>query len=136
MPRHAVGLIEHLRASHCKPWRDATNEERLNRENGLLLTPSIDHLFERGAIFVRPAKVPRIFIGVRLAAVAIHRVHRRFASSAAPSTKLRRWGEERATAGYNGNGTLEREHWRGIARNHDTHIRSRCVVKIHVQTSR
>ena len=40
----------HLIASHCKPWRDATNEERLNEENGLLLTPSIDHLFDRGFI--------------------------------------------------------------------------------------
>lgn len=41
---------EHLRASHCKPWRDSTNEERLDGENGLLLTPSIDHLFDRGFI--------------------------------------------------------------------------------------
>jgi len=40
----------HLIASHCKPWRDATNVERLNGENGLLLTPSIDHLFDRGFI--------------------------------------------------------------------------------------
>jgi len=40
----------HLAASHCKPWRDSTNEERLNGENGLLLTPSIDHLFDRGFI--------------------------------------------------------------------------------------
>ena len=40
----------HLIASHCKPWRDSTNEERLNGENGLLLTPSIDHLFDRGFI--------------------------------------------------------------------------------------
>jgi hypothetical protein len=24
----------HLIASHCKPWRDATNEARLNGENG------------------------------------------------------------------------------------------------------
>jgi putative restriction endonuclease len=40
----------HLVASHCKPWRDATNEERLNGENGLLLTPTIDHLFDRGFI--------------------------------------------------------------------------------------
>jgi hypothetical protein len=31
-------------------WRDSTNEERLNGENGLLLTPSIDHLFDRGFI--------------------------------------------------------------------------------------
>ncbi|HEV2173017.1 MAG TPA: HNH endonuclease [Nitrospira sp.] len=40
----------HLRASHCKPWRDSSNDERLNGENGLLLTPSIDHLFDRGFI--------------------------------------------------------------------------------------
>ena len=40
----------HLIASHCKPWRDSSNEERLNGENGLLLTPSIDHLFDRGFI--------------------------------------------------------------------------------------
>ena len=40
----------HLVASHCKPWRDAINEERLSGENGLPLTPSIDHLFDRGFI--------------------------------------------------------------------------------------
>lgn len=44
---------EHLRASHTKPWRDATNEERLDGANGLLLTPSIDHLFDRGFISFR-----------------------------------------------------------------------------------
>jgi hypothetical protein len=32
----------HLIASHCKPWRDSNNEVRINGENGLLLTPSID----------------------------------------------------------------------------------------------
>ena len=40
----------HLFASHIKPWRESTNEERLDGENGLLLTPSIDHLFDRGFI--------------------------------------------------------------------------------------
>ncbi len=46
-----VDRPEHLRASHCKPWRDCeTNIERLDGENGLLLTPSIDHLFDRGFI--------------------------------------------------------------------------------------
>jgi len=40
----------YLLASHCKPWRDSSNEERLNGENGLLLTPSIDLLFDRGFI--------------------------------------------------------------------------------------
>lgn len=41
---------EHLRASHIKPWRDSTNQERLDGGNGLLLTPSVDHLFDRGFI--------------------------------------------------------------------------------------
>jgi hypothetical protein len=45
-----VNNLSHLLASHCKPWRDSSNEERLNGENGLLLTPSIDHLFDRGFI--------------------------------------------------------------------------------------
>ena len=45
-----VSRQEHLRASHCKPWRDATNDERLDGENGLLLTPNADHLFDRGFI--------------------------------------------------------------------------------------
>lgn len=27
-----------LRASHIKPWRDANNDERLNADNGLLLS--------------------------------------------------------------------------------------------------
>jgi putative restriction endonuclease len=40
----------HLRASHCKPWRDSNNDERMDGENGLLLTPNIDHLFDRGFI--------------------------------------------------------------------------------------
>lgn len=40
----------HLVASHCKPLRNASNMERLDGENGLLLTPSIDHLFDRGFI--------------------------------------------------------------------------------------
>lgn len=39
-----------LRASHIKPWRSSTNEERLNRFNGLLLLPQYDHLFDRGYI--------------------------------------------------------------------------------------
>lgn len=45
-----VDRIEHLRASHCKPWRDSSNDERLDGENGLMPTPTIDHLFDRGFI--------------------------------------------------------------------------------------
>jgi putative restriction endonuclease len=40
----------HLIGSHIIPWRDSTDQERLDGENGLLLTPSVDHLFDRGFI--------------------------------------------------------------------------------------
>lgn len=46
-----VDRIEHLRASHIRPWRDCDDHrQRLDGGNGLLLTPSIDHLFDRGFI--------------------------------------------------------------------------------------
>ena len=46
----SVTYPAHLFASHIKPWRESTNDERLSGENGLLLTLSIDHLFDRGFI--------------------------------------------------------------------------------------
>ena len=45
-----VDCFEHLIASHIKPWRDGDNSERLDPENGLMLTPTIDHLFDKGFI--------------------------------------------------------------------------------------
>jgi predicted restriction endonuclease len=42
--------MEHLIASHVQPWRDCSNEQRLDGENGLLLTPTVDHLFDKGFI--------------------------------------------------------------------------------------
>jgi len=39
-----------LRASHIKPWRYSTDEERLNYFNGLLLLPNLDVLFDTGLI--------------------------------------------------------------------------------------
>ncbi|MBT3317096.1 HNH endonuclease [bacterium] len=45
-----VSNPEHLIASHIKPWRHADNDQRLDKENGLFLTPNIDHLFDRGLI--------------------------------------------------------------------------------------
>lgn len=41
---------EHLRGSHIKPWRDSNNYERLDGNNGLLLSPHVDHLFDKGFI--------------------------------------------------------------------------------------
>lgn len=39
-----------LKASHVKPWRTSSNEERLDPMNGLLLQPTLDHLFDSGFI--------------------------------------------------------------------------------------
>lgn len=39
-----------LRASHIKPWRESTNFERLDLYNGLLLSPNMDALFDKGLI--------------------------------------------------------------------------------------
>jgi hypothetical protein len=42
--------LDLLRASHIKPWRDSSPEERLDKFNGLLLTPNLDAAFDRGFI--------------------------------------------------------------------------------------
>lgn len=39
-----------LRASHIKPWRYSNNKERLDLYNGLLLSPNLDLLFDKGFI--------------------------------------------------------------------------------------
>ena len=39
-----------LIASHIKPWCEATNEERIDTFNGLLLLPNYDKLFDTGYI--------------------------------------------------------------------------------------
>jgi hypothetical protein len=41
---------DHLVASHIKPWKDSDNLERLSGFNGLMLTPTPDHLFDKGFI--------------------------------------------------------------------------------------
>ena len=40
--------LKHLRASHIKPWRVSDDTEKLDGYNGLLLSPHVDHLFDRG----------------------------------------------------------------------------------------
>jgi putative restriction endonuclease len=47
-----TGVLDrrHLRASHIKPWRMSDDSEKLDGFNGLLLSPHIDHLFDRGNI--------------------------------------------------------------------------------------
>jgi putative restriction endonuclease len=47
-----TGIVDrrYLRATHIKPWKDADDSEKLDGANGLLLSPHIHHLFDRGHI--------------------------------------------------------------------------------------
>lgn len=47
-----TGILDrrYLRATHIKPWKDASDREKLDGANGLLLSPHIIHLFDRGHI--------------------------------------------------------------------------------------
>ncbi|RBP52905.1 HNH endonuclease [Arenicella xantha] len=45
-----VARAEHLIASHIKPWRSANDAEKLDPQNGFILTPTVDHLFDKGYI--------------------------------------------------------------------------------------
>lgn len=51
-----TGITEHqfLIASHIKPWADSTNSERLDGNNGLLLSPHVDRLFDKGFVTFNP----------------------------------------------------------------------------------
>lgn len=45
-----VADVRFLVASHIKPWRDCSDQEKLDGCNGLLLSPHVDRLFDRGWI--------------------------------------------------------------------------------------
>jgi hypothetical protein len=44
------GVLDAIRASHIKPWRNSTDEERLDPENGIPLLANLDALFDAGLI--------------------------------------------------------------------------------------
>lgn len=41
-------LPQHLIASHIKPWKASTDSEKIDGSNGFLMSPHVDHLFDRG----------------------------------------------------------------------------------------
>ena len=49
-----------LLASHIKPWYKANNHERLDPNNGFLLTPTLDKVFDIGLITFNPRDEGRI----------------------------------------------------------------------------
>ena len=62
-----------LRASHIKPWCFATNAERLDVYNGLLLSPVLDAAFDGG--FITFDHAGRIVIGPQLAGNSAYEFH-------------------------------------------------------------
>ena len=62
-----------LIASHIKPWGVCTNAERLSVENGLLLSPTFDKLFDCGLISF--ADSGRILISSQLSAEVVSKLH-------------------------------------------------------------
>lgn len=58
-----------LIASHIKPWKDCTTRaERLSPDNGLLLSPALDKLFDRGLISFDETNRYTILISKKLGA--------------------------------------------------------------------
>lgn len=62
-----------LIASHVKPWAVCSNEERLSSENGLLLSPTFDKLFDCGLITF--ADTGRIIISSQLSNEVVNKLH-------------------------------------------------------------
>ena len=62
-----------LIASHVKPWAVCTNAERLSVENGLLLSPTFDKLFDCGLISFDASG--RILISSQLSTEVVSRLH-------------------------------------------------------------
>lgn len=59
-----ITRLELLKASHIKPWRSSDNSERLNSNNGILLSVHLDELFDAG--FISFDKVGKILISNEL----------------------------------------------------------------------
>ena len=108
-----LDVPELLRASHAKPWKDSTDDQRLNVYNGLLLAVHFDALFDRGLMTFDddggplfspclPAEAKRLLIGsmdpdrrvrlmdAHLAYFAHHRQHVFRSGIRAPDTA--NWG--------------------------------------------
>lgn len=62
-----------LIASHIKPWAVCSNEERLSSENGLLLSPTFDKLFDCGLISF--TETGRILISSQLSSEVVSKLH-------------------------------------------------------------
>ena len=77
----ALAVPELLMSSHAKPWKIASNIERLDGDNGLPLVPNLDKLFDKGFIsfaedgaIMTSAMLPAAAYGVLGVDAAMHLV--------------------------------------------------------------
>lgn len=63
-----------LIASHIKPWVHSNNEERINRKNGVLLSPLFDKLFDKGTGLITFTLDKKILISNKLSKENIARL--------------------------------------------------------------
>jgi putative restriction endonuclease len=70
-----TGVVDrrHLRAVHIKPWCEGDDTEKLDGYNGLLMSPHIAHLFERG--YISFADDGDLILSPELNAVVLDRWH-------------------------------------------------------------
>jgi len=61
-----ISIPAFLRASHAKPWREATDRERLDVHNGLLLAAHLDIAFDQG--FISAADDGIVLVSAKLSA--------------------------------------------------------------------
>jgi HNH endonuclease len=60
-----IRTAKHLHASHIKPWAHSTDAEKLDGNNGLMLAPHLDHLFDKG--YISFSNVGQIIVSNRCA---------------------------------------------------------------------
>ncbi|WP_051263615.1 HNH endonuclease [Tenacibaculum ovolyticum] len=72
-PITGVNDSQFLIASHIKPWRNSNNNERLNKKNGLLLTPTYDKLFDKGYISFNENK--NIIVSTKISQINCERLN-------------------------------------------------------------
>lgn len=84
-----LAVPELLRASHAKPWAVASDAERLNVHNGLLLAVHLDALFDRGLLTFNSA-------GEGIMSVQLSQESRSLIGVSAPTIRLRHLGSGHA----------------------------------------
>jgi len=79
---------EFLVASHIKPWKSSTNDERLSGLNGLFLSPHVDKLFDSGFLSFEDSGA--LLISPKLDEEVLPRWH------IDPNVRVRKFGPDQA----------------------------------------